>query len=193
MPACQWGATLKLVELAKTAVRILKESGEDGIRSDVLAEQLKTPKRRIYDVIAVLKALGQVSTKRRFDGTTIAWIDQSKKYVSRNQHDEVVAKFVEADRERIDLQLQLVQLKEQLRITKTKLRRDVKAIEAEDMTEFDTTQLRVRALSHSGIKKVSQSGIDVVIEAHEPGIVVDPTEVEPDKNELLLRNLQQGL
>ncbi|MHA2140211.1 MAG: hypothetical protein ACXADC_06035 [Candidatus Thorarchaeota archaeon] len=184
---------MKLVELARTAVRILQESGEDGVRSDILAEQLNTPKRRIYDVIAVLKALGQVSTKRRFDGTTITWIDQSRNFVSKSQYDEVVAKFEEADRERIDLQLQLVQLKEQLRITKTKLRRDVKAVEAADRTEFDTTQLRVRALSHSGIRKVSQSGIDVVIESHEPGIVVDPTVVEPDENELLIRNLQQGL
>ena len=184
---------MKLVDLAKTAVRIIQECGEEGVRSDVLAEQLATPKRRIYDVIAVLKALGQVSTKRRFDGTTITWIDQSQKLVSKTQYDDVVAKFEEADRERIDLQLQLVQLKEQLRITKTKLRRDVKAVEAADRTEFDTTQLRVRALSHSGIKKVSQSGIDVVIEAHEPGIVVDPTVIEPDENELLLRNLQQGL
>ena len=145
------------MELAKTAVRILQDSGDEGIRSDVLAEQLSTPKRRIYDVIAVLKALGQVSTKRRFDGTTITWIDQSKNFVPKNQHDDLVTKFEEADRERIDLQLQLVQLKEQLRITKTKLRRDVKAVEAADRTEFDTTQLRVRALSHSGIKKVSQS------------------------------------
>jgi hypothetical protein len=184
---------LKLVDLAKTALRILQEHGEEGIRSDLLAEQLDTPKRRIYDVIAVLRALGQVSTKRRFDGTTITWIDQSRNLVSKAQYDEVVAKFEEADRERIDLQLQLVQLKEQLRIAKTKLRRDVKAVEAADRTEFNTTQLRVRALSHAGIKKVSQSGIDVVIEAHESGIVVDPTVVEPDENELLLRNLQQNL
>ena len=184
---------MKLVDLAKTAVSILQECGEKGIKSDELAEQLNTPKRRVYDVIAVLKALEQVSTKRRFDGTTITWIDQSRNLVSKTEHDEVVSKFEEADRERIDLQLQLVQLKEQLRIAKTKLRRDVKAVEAADRTEFDTTQLRVRALSHSGIKKVSQSGIDVVIESNEPGIVVDPTVVEPDENELLLRNLQQSL
>ncbi|MFW9847151.1 MAG: hypothetical protein ACFFD6_10410 [Candidatus Thorarchaeota archaeon] len=182
---------MKLVELAEIAIRMLKDSGEEGIRSDVLAEDLDTPKRRIYDVIAVLKALGQVSTKRRFDGTTVTWIDRSNDFVSRSQFDDIKEKFEEADKERIDLQLQVVQLKEQLRITKTKLRRDGKSVEASDRTEFDTTQLRVRALSHAGIKKVSNSGIEVLIESHEPGIVVDPTVVEPDENEHLLRNLQR--
>jgi hypothetical protein len=58
-------------------------------------------------------------------------------------------------------------------------------------TEFLTTQLRVRALSSNGIKKVEHSGIEVLIETHESGMVVDPTELEVDENAALLKNLQR--
>ena len=67
---------MKLVDLAVEAIRVLKERGESGIRSDILAEILDTPKRRVYDVIAVLRAVGQVTTTRKFDGTIVTWIDR---------------------------------------------------------------------------------------------------------------------
>ena len=85
----QWGAQLKLVDLAQESVRIIQECGEDGIKSDTLAEKLDTPKRRVYDVIAVLKALGHVHTSRKFDGTTITWIDRTKEFVAKDMHDEI--------------------------------------------------------------------------------------------------------
>ncbi|TFF91064.1 hypothetical protein EU545_05835, partial [Candidatus Thorarchaeota archaeon] len=72
---------MKLVTLAREAVKILRESGNEGIRSDEIAEMLDVPKRRIYDVVAVLRALRTVSTKRKFDGTTITWIDPLEDYV----------------------------------------------------------------------------------------------------------------
>jgi regulator of replication initiation timing len=182
---------LKLIELAQNAVRLLKESGEEGIRSDVLADHLDTPKRRIYDVIAVLKSLDQVETKRRFDGTTITWIDQTKNHVVREEFEAIKAQFEEVNNERMDLQLEVAQLKEQLRITRSRLKRDVMVVESAGKTEFDTTQIRVRALSSSGIKRVRDSGIEVVIETNEPGMIIDPTVIMADENEALLRNLQR--
>jgi len=182
---------LKLVDLAEESVRILQECGEDGIKSDTLAEQLDTPKRRVYDVIAVLKALGQVHTSRKFDGTTITWIDRSKEYVPKNVHDELRIHLSHESDERKDLQVQVAELKEQLRITRSKLRRDVQAVEMVDKTEFNTTQLRVRALSSNGIKRVKHDGIEVLIITKEAGIVVDPSEIQIDENEDLLKNLQR--
>ncbi|MFQ5832160.1 MAG: hypothetical protein ACE5H4_05640, partial [Candidatus Thorarchaeota archaeon] len=129
--------------------------------------------------------------KRRFDGTTVTWIDHTKDHIALREFEALKAQFEEANNERIELQLQVVQYKEQLRIAKTRLKRDAKAIEAADKTEFDTPQIRVRALSSSGIKRVRNSGIEVVIETNEPGMVVDPTVIEPDDNEVLLRNLQR--
>lgn len=190
-PDIQWGALLKLVDLAQESVRILQECGEDGIKSDLLAEKLETPKRRVYDVIAVLKALGQVHTIRKFDGTTITWIDSSKDFVPKNLHEELRIHFLQESDERKDLQVQVAELKEQLRITRAKLRRDVQVVELASKTEFNTTQLRVRALSSNGIKRVKHDGIEVLIITNESGIVVDPSEIEIDEHEDLIKNLQR--
>lgn len=187
----KWGALLKLVELALESVRILREAGEEGIKSDVLARRLDTPKRRVYDVVAVLKALGQVDTSRKFDGTTIVWIDHSKDYVPKQSYEELRVRLNQESEERKQFQVQVAELKEQLRITRSKLRRDVQAVEMANKTEFLTTQLRVRALSSNGIKRVEHSGIEVLIETHESGMVVDPSEIEVDENEALLKNLQR--
>ncbi|MBN2228832.1 MAG: hypothetical protein JW779_04490 [Candidatus Thorarchaeota archaeon] len=182
---------MKLVELAQESVRILKEAGEEGLKSEILAQQLDTPKRRVYDVVAVLKALGQIKTSRKFDGTTIIWIDRSKDYVSKTAHEELRTQLTQENEQRKDLQVEVAELKEQLRIARSKLRRDSQAIEMAEKTEFLTTQLRVRALSSNGIKRVEHSGIEVLIETHESGMVVDPSEVEVDENEILLKNLQR--
>lgn len=182
---------MKLVDLAEESVRILQECGEDGIKSDTLAERLDTPKRRVYDVIAVLKALGHVNTSRKFDGTTITWIDRSKEYVPKQMHDDLRINLTQESEERKELQVQVAELKEQLRITRTKLRRDVQAVETADKTEFNTTQLRVRALSSTGIKRVKHTGIEVLIITNEPGIVVDPCEIKIDENEDLIKSLQR--
>ena len=187
----QWGAQLKLVDLAQESVRIIQECGEDGIKSDTLAEKLDTPKRRVYDVIAVLKALGHVHTSRKFDGTTITWIDRTKEFVAKDMHDEIKGLLLQESDGRKDLQVQVAELKEQLRITRAKLRRDVQAVEMANKTEFNTTQLRIRALSSNGIKRVKHDGIEVLIITNEAGIVVDPSEIEIDEHEALLKNLQR--
>lgn len=182
---------MKLVELARESIKILKQCGEDGIKSDELALKLETPKRRVYDVIAVLKALGHVQTSRKFDGTTVIWIDRSKDYVERKAFEEIKTELLREGDERKEFQVQVVELKEQLRITRTKLRHDTQSIEMANKTEFDTTQLRIRALSSNGIKRVEHSGIEVLIETHEAGLVVDPSVVEVDENEALIKNLQR--
>ncbi|MGY5873601.1 MAG: hypothetical protein RTV72_15235 [Candidatus Thorarchaeota archaeon] len=182
---------MKLVDLAQESVRIIQECGEDGIKSDTLAEKLDTPKRRVYDVIAVLKALGHVHTSRKFDGTTITWIDRTKEFVAKDMHDEIKGLLLQESDGRKDLQVQVAELKEQLRITRAKLRRDVQAVEMANKTEFNTTQLRIRALSSNGIKRVKHDGIEVLIITNEAGIVVDPSEIEIDEHEALLKNLQR--
>ena len=84
-----WGVHLKLVELATLSIAILKRCGDEGIRSDLLAEELGVPKRRVYDVIAVLKSLNHVETKRRFNGTTVVWIDRTREFVSVTDYSDI--------------------------------------------------------------------------------------------------------
>lgn len=182
---------MKLVDLAKESVRVLKESGEVGLRSDILAERLNTPKRRVYDIIAVLKALGQVSTTRKFDGTVVKWIDNAKDFVPVETYTTLKTQLEHESSERKNFQVQVAELKEQVRISKIKLRRESAAVEISDKTEFITTQLRVRALSSNGIKSVKHSGVEVRIETHEAGMVVDPSEVEVDEKMALITKLQR--
>ena len=182
---------MKLVELAKLSIELLKENGEEGIRSDLLAEQLGVPKRRVYDVVAILRALDQVETQRRFNGTTVVWIDRSQETVPVAEYTDI-KKQLDVERTlRKDLQLQVVETKEQLRRTKSKLRFDVQAVECANKTEFPTSQIRIRSLSSKGFKKVADSGHEVTIETYEPGMVVDPTEKESDKHSDLIKSLQR--
>jgi hypothetical protein len=181
---------VKLVELAERSIKLLKKKGDAGIRSDVLASELETPKRRIYDVIAVLKAIGQVTTQRRFDGTLVTWIDKSKDFVPVEAYNETKLTLKKENETRKELQVQVAELKEQLRITKSKLRREAHSVETAEKTEFNSTQLRIRSLSSNGFKRVSDSGMEVLVETHEPGIIVDPTEKYIDEKESLIRNLQ---
>ncbi|MFW9835524.1 MAG: hypothetical protein ACFFEK_16095 [Candidatus Thorarchaeota archaeon] len=182
---------MKLVDLAEESIRVLKECGDEGIRSDILAERLNTPKRRVYDVIAVLKALNQVRTTRKFDGTIVTWIDKAKDYVPKETHNSLKEQLEHESNERKTLQVQVAELKEQVRISKIKLRRESIAVETSDKTEFNTTQLRVRALSSNGIKSVKHSGVEVRIETHEAGMVVDPSEIEVDEKKALITKLQR--
>lgn len=182
---------MKLVELAHKSISILKNAGEEGIRSDELAEILGVPKRRVYDVVAVLKALNQVTTNRRFNGTTVVWIDRSKNYVSRTEYEDIRGQLDLERSERKDLQTQLAETKERLRVAKSKLRMEIQPTLGAEKTEFNSTQLRVRSLSSKGFKRVADSGLEVIIETYDSGIIVDPSEVEVDENEALLKNLQK--
>lgn len=182
---------MKLIDLAEQSIKLLKDSGDAGIRSDVLAGELDTPKRRIYDVIAVLKAVGLVRTQRRFDGTLVTWIDKSKDYVHKDIHSELKSLLKQENETRKELQVQVAELKEQLRIARSKLRREVHSVETADRTEFNSSQLRIRTLSSNGFKRVSDSGMEVLVETHEPGIIVDPTEKPADEKDSLIRNIQR--
>ncbi|MFX1519299.1 MAG: hypothetical protein ACFFCD_05215 [Promethearchaeota archaeon] len=68
---------MKLFELAKQTIEILKSAGEEGIINLELAKELDMPRRRIYDIIAILKAAELIKTTREKNGTKVAWIDPS--------------------------------------------------------------------------------------------------------------------
>ncbi len=66
---------MKLKEIAARAIEIIKQRGEEGINNAELAEIIGTPKRRVYDVIAILKAANLITTEREGGGTRIFWTD----------------------------------------------------------------------------------------------------------------------
>ncbi|MFX1465708.1 MAG: hypothetical protein ACFFA5_04480 [Promethearchaeota archaeon] len=68
---------MKLFELAKHAIEIIKSAGEEGIINLDLAKELDMARRRIYDIIAILKAAKLVKTTREKKGTMVTWIGSS--------------------------------------------------------------------------------------------------------------------
>ncbi len=64
---------MKLKEIAQEAIRLLKEKGKDGMNNAELARIIGTPKRRVYDVIAILKAADLIRTERSGAGTHLYW------------------------------------------------------------------------------------------------------------------------
>ncbi|NWF96716.1 MAG: hypothetical protein HXY34_11300 [Candidatus Thorarchaeota archaeon] len=182
---------MKLVELAQESLRLLKESGAEGLRSDDLARMLMTPKRRVYDVVAVLRALGLVTTRRRFNGTTITWVDRSKEFVPRAEHERLKNEVQALDADRKALQIQVVELKEELRQARARVAYEARPVQSVTRTEFSTTQLRVRCHTPGGFKRVTNSGMEVLLETSEPGMSVDPSVTQWNENEELLRVLQR--
>ena len=67
---------MKLEEIARKTVELIRESGSEGIRTSVLAKKLGISKRRIYDVKAIMSAANLIESKRDREGTIIYWVDQ---------------------------------------------------------------------------------------------------------------------
>ncbi|MDH5401110.1 MAG: E2F family transcription factor [Candidatus Heimdallarchaeota archaeon] len=64
---------MRLEDMATTAIEYLKKISPQGINNAELAKTLNVPKRRIYDVVAILKAADLITTSRDKSGTTLYW------------------------------------------------------------------------------------------------------------------------
>ena len=68
---------MKLEKIAKKAIDIIRSAGVEGVSTSSLSKELQVPKRRIYDVKAIMKAAGLIETRRDKTGTTIYWKDKN--------------------------------------------------------------------------------------------------------------------
>ncbi len=64
---------MKLEEIARKSIDIIKEHGSEGVTTSYLADILSVPKRRVYDVKAIMKAAGLINTHRDRNGTRLFW------------------------------------------------------------------------------------------------------------------------
>ncbi|MHA2168448.1 MAG: hypothetical protein ACXAB7_00920 [Candidatus Kariarchaeaceae archaeon] len=64
---------MKLEEIAKKSIEIIKDGSPDGVGTAELAQRLNVPKRRVYDVKAIMKAAGLITTSRDKNGTRMYW------------------------------------------------------------------------------------------------------------------------
>ena len=70
---------MKLEEIARKSIDIIKERGEEGVSTSELAARLQVPKRRVYDVKAIMKAAGLINTSRDKHGTKLYWVHTLEK------------------------------------------------------------------------------------------------------------------
>ncbi|MFX1294311.1 MAG: hypothetical protein ACFFD2_05560 [Promethearchaeota archaeon] len=164
---------MKLVDLAKKTTNLLQEAGEKGINNIELAEKLKMPRRRVYDIIAILRAVGLVESKREKGGTRIFWVNIPTITSSTAAPAEIKAseKF---KAEIASLKDENSDLKDKIK----RLRNDIRESGVEKTLErrmFDSSGIVVRAAKSLKITEVVSSGIEVTIKANGKGILVEPS------------------
>ncbi|MHA1231597.1 MAG: hypothetical protein ACTSPQ_13205 [Candidatus Helarchaeota archaeon] len=55
---------MRLIDIARDSIKVLQTVGDKGINNIELAKKLNIPRRRIYDIIAILKASNVKSTQK---------------------------------------------------------------------------------------------------------------------------------
>ncbi|MDD1776553.1 MAG: E2F family transcription factor [Candidatus Helarchaeota archaeon] len=163
---------MKLTDLSKKAINYLKDAGDKGINNIELAESLQMPRRRVYDVIAILKAAGLVESRREKGGTRVLWActpAAESVNVSSNGTKEL-DKLKSENSKLID---ENESLKEKIK----RIREDTSKEEPKRTSEkkvFDTAGIIVRAAKSLKINEVVSSGIQLVIKASGKGIIIEP-------------------
>ena len=169
---------MKLVDLSKKAVTILKEAGEKGINNIEPAEKLQMPRRRVYDIIAILRATELVESKREKGGTRIFWktipsIELSTAPVNDTKAlEKQKAEVSKLEKENNELKGKIKRLRADLSKGGTK--------KTSEKQFFEVPEVAIRAAKALKITEVTQSVIEVIIKVNGNGIVVEP--ISKDKN-----------
>lgn len=167
---------MKLVDLAKRATQILQDAGEKGINNIELAEKLQMPRRRVYDIVAILQAAGLVEAKREKGGTRLFW--STLPAIEPSSAPPSDSKAIEKQKAAISkLEKENAELKEKIKRLREDLSKGVpKKTSAKQM--FDSSEIAVRAAKSLKITEVVSSGIEVIIKANGKGIIVEPSSKE---------------
>ncbi|MFX1450396.1 MAG: hypothetical protein ACFFCM_06125 [Promethearchaeota archaeon] len=167
---------MKLVELAKKAISLLQEAGDKGYNNIDLAQKLHMPRRRVYDIIAILRAAGLVEAKREKGGTRIKWhgiSGVSEIEPAAGVSPDVSEKLNKITQQKNDLEEQVSELKE--KIQKLKDEKEVTTTEAvTSKTKFETQKISIKTVKSAKITKVQTSPIEIVLEADKKGFVIEP-------------------
>ncbi|MHA1132405.1 MAG: hypothetical protein ACTSQI_05250 [Candidatus Helarchaeota archaeon] len=163
---------MKLLDISKKAIKLLQEAGEKGINNIELAEKLQIPRRRVYDIITILKAADLVESTREKGGTFVSWGSiPSIEPVPQTLAEDTVPKKVKSEINK--LKEENSELKEKIK----KLRGDLSKgglEKASKKTLFETDGIKIRADKTLKITEVVNSGIEVSIKASGKGIIVEP-------------------
>jgi len=169
---------MKLVELSRKAIGYLKDAGEKGINNVELAEKLQIPRRRVYDIIAILKAAGLVDSKREKGETLVLWgcqaDDESPSMQSTGT--EEIEKLRDQNSKLMEKNEELKEKIKHLRESSTK----EELTRTSEKKLFEASGIIVRAGKSLKINQVINSGIQVVVKVNGKGIIVEP--ISADEN-----------
>ena len=163
---------MKLFDISEKAIKLLQESGEKGLNNIELAEKLQIARRRVYDIVTILKSADLLESKREKGGTRIFWKSiPSIDSVSQASADDKASKKMESELSK--LREENSDLKEKIK----KIRADLSKGGVEKTSKkalFETDTLIIRADKSLKITEVVSSGIEVTIKASGKGIIVEP-------------------
>ncbi|MCD6515475.1 MAG: hypothetical protein ACTSSP_07435 [Candidatus Asgardarchaeia archaeon] len=175
---------MKLYEIAARAIKILQESGPEGIHSNELIQKLGIPRRRIYDIIAVFSAANLIKVKREKGGSRLYWMESlpepSKKI---SQLVDLVEKLKE---EKETLTLKIAQLQQELESVRKGI-----TVEAIKETKFERIKLpvkkvEIRAEVPHRITRVYSTGIGAIVESDGEGLIIIPELKKNKKTEVVV-------
>ena len=124
---------MRMEEITQQAIALIKAKGEEGAGSTWLAEELGVHKRRIYDLISVLRPLGIIETRKENNVTKVIW---------RGIDNAVVANETQDNKESKNGQT---------------------TIQAK----------KIKILPKGAITRISNKGVELVVETNKPGIKIE--------------------
>lgn len=167
---------MKLVDLAKKAISLLQEAGEKGYNNIDLAQKLHMPRRRVYDIIAILRAANMVEAGREKGGTRIKWLgiaNLGNMATTSDETSDLKVKFDKISSEKEELTAQVEDLKD--KIQKMKGEALQKSMEvSKTKTKFEVTKISIRTVKTAKFTKIQTSPIEIILEADKEGFVVEP-------------------
>jgi len=163
---------LHLRDMARKAIEILQEVGEEGCLILELAYKLGVSRRRIYDIVAVLRAADLITTKRERRGTRIIWKTELQYLKEKKMLLEVIKKERTL---RKTIERKLLELRDKETWMEEEEKRGKAIVQTPEMVKFNVSKLRIR--SDGGYLKVSNKGIEAIVESTRPGIIVEPVRI----------------
>jgi hypothetical protein len=157
---------LKLEEAARKAIDLLRDAGENGIYNLELAQKLKVPKRRVYDIVNPLKPLGLVEIKKERGKTKICW--SGKKEAAPKPEKEP------SEKEKNRLKIETVKLIEENQLLQSYVGED-----GEEGFKFNCKALRISCDTPLKACRVYHDGLEVIVETDGESLVVKPNTLKP--------------
>ncbi|MFX1486713.1 MAG: hypothetical protein ACFFBS_06445, partial [Promethearchaeota archaeon] len=142
---------MKLSEITTTAVNLLKEAKEEGLNNIRLAQLLDMPRRRVYDIIAVLRAANLISTRREKGGTRVVWSDYDREDM-KNRIDRLSNQLETRNQDNQNLLSKINELRRKIERLREGLGEEEET--TDDQVKFEASSLKISVGGATKIKRV---------------------------------------